>query len=89
MDGLRDPDDLPRIRRLLRLPGSPPVLGALPELPAIRRELAHSPTSRQVTGEMMRELAHHTWTDWSKKSALAKKAYDSQIAWLRDLGLIA
>ncbi len=37
----------------------------------------------------MRELAHNTWTDWSKKSPLAKKAYDSQIAWLRDLGLIA
>ena len=37
----------------------------------------------------MRELAHKTWTEWSKKSALAKKAYDSQIAWLRDLGLIA
>jgi len=37
----------------------------------------------------MRELAHNTWTEWSKKSPLAKKAYDSQIAWLRDLGLIA
>jgi len=37
----------------------------------------------------MRELAHQTWTEWSKKSALAKKAYDSQIAWLRELGLIA
>jgi len=37
----------------------------------------------------VRDLAHHTWTDWSKKSPLAKKAYDSQIAWLRDLGLIA
>ena len=37
----------------------------------------------------VRDLAHHTWTDWSKKSALAKKAFDSQTAWLRDLGLIA
>ena len=27
VDGIRDPDDLPRIRRLLRLTGSPPVLG--------------------------------------------------------------
>jgi hypothetical protein len=37
----------------------------------------------------MRELAHKTWEDWSKKGPLAKKAYDSQVAWLRDLGLIA
>ena len=37
----------------------------------------------------VRDLAHNTWTDWSKKSAFAKKAFDSQTAWLRDLGLIA
>ena len=37
----------------------------------------------------VRDLAHNTWTDWSKKSPFAKKAYDSQIHWLRDLGLIA
>ena len=37
----------------------------------------------------VRDLAHVTWTEWSKKSPLAKKAYDSQTAWLRDLGLIA
>jgi TRAP-type mannitol/chloroaromatic compound transport system substrate-binding protein len=37
----------------------------------------------------VRDLAQHTWAEWSKKSALAKKAYDSQTAWLRDLGLIA
>jgi len=37
----------------------------------------------------VRDLAQHTWAEWSKKSPLAKKAYDSQTAWLRDLGLIA
>jgi TRAP-type mannitol/chloroaromatic compound transport system substrate-binding protein len=37
----------------------------------------------------MRDLAQNTWTEWSKKSPLAKKAYDSQTAWLRELGLIA
>ncbi|HEY5325078.1 MAG TPA: TRAP transporter substrate-binding protein, partial [Caldimonas sp.] len=37
----------------------------------------------------VRELAHKTWEDWSKKGPLAKRAYDSQVAWLRDLGLIA
>ena len=37
----------------------------------------------------MRELAHKTWEDWSKKTPLAKQAYDSQLAWLKDLGLIA
>ena len=37
----------------------------------------------------VRELAHKTWEDWSKKGPLAKKAFDSQVAWLKDLGLIA
>jgi TRAP-type mannitol/chloroaromatic compound transport system substrate-binding protein len=37
----------------------------------------------------IRTLAHRTWDDWSKKTPLAKQAYDSQIAWLKDLGLLA
>jgi hypothetical protein len=37
----------------------------------------------------IRELAHKTWEDWSKKGPLAKRAFDSQLAWLKDLGLIA
>jgi hypothetical protein len=35
----------------------------------------------------MRELAQKTWEDWSKKTPLAKQAYDSQLAWLKDLGI--
>jgi TRAP-type mannitol/chloroaromatic compound transport system substrate-binding protein len=37
----------------------------------------------------MRELAQKTWEEWSKKTPLAKQAYDSQIAWLRELGVVA
>jgi TRAP-type mannitol/chloroaromatic compound transport system substrate-binding protein len=37
----------------------------------------------------MRELAMKTWEDWSKKTPLAKQAYDSQLAWLKDLGVVA
>ncbi|NBP82487.1 TRAP transporter substrate-binding protein [bacterium] len=37
----------------------------------------------------IRDLAHKTWEDWSKKGPLAKRAYDSQLAWLKDLGLVA
>jgi TRAP-type mannitol/chloroaromatic compound transport system substrate-binding protein len=37
----------------------------------------------------IRDLAHKTWEDWSKKTPLAKQAYDSQLAWLKDLGVIA
>jgi TRAP-type mannitol/chloroaromatic compound transport system substrate-binding protein len=37
----------------------------------------------------IRALAQKTWEDWSKKSPLAKKAYDAQIAWLKDLGALA
>ena len=39
--------------------------------------------------EKIRTLAHKTWEDWSKKTPLAKQAYDSQLAWLKDLGVIA
>jgi TRAP-type mannitol/chloroaromatic compound transport system substrate-binding protein len=37
----------------------------------------------------MRELAMKTWEDWSKKTPLAKQAYDSQLAWLKDLAVVA
>ena len=37
----------------------------------------------------IRVLAQRTWDDWSKKSPLAKTAYDSQLAWLRDLKVVA
>jgi len=37
----------------------------------------------------MRELAQKTWEEWSKKTPLAKQAYDSQLAWLRELGVVA
>ncbi len=37
----------------------------------------------------LRTLAQKTWEEWSKKSALAKKGYDSQTEWLKSLGLLA
>ena len=37
----------------------------------------------------MRALAEKTWEEWSKKTPLAKKAYDSQLAWVKALGLVA
>jgi TRAP-type mannitol/chloroaromatic compound transport system substrate-binding protein len=36
----------------------------------------------------IRKFAEGVWDEWAKKSALAKKAVDSQKAWLRDLGLV-
>jgi TRAP-type mannitol/chloroaromatic compound transport system substrate-binding protein len=37
----------------------------------------------------VREVAHKTWEEWSKKTPLAKQAYESQVAWLRDIGVLA
>ena len=37
----------------------------------------------------IRVLAQRTWDDWSKKSPLAKTAHDSQLAWLRDINVVA
>ena len=37
----------------------------------------------------IRPLAQRTWEEWSKKTPLAKAAYDSQLAWLKDLKVVA
>ena len=37
----------------------------------------------------IRGVAQKTWEDWSKKTPLAKKAYDAQIAWLKEIGALA
>lgn len=37
----------------------------------------------------VREIALQTWSDWAKKTPLAKRAYDAQTAWLKELGLVA
>ncbi len=37
----------------------------------------------------IRTLAEKTWDDWSKKTPLAKAAYDSQLAWLKELKVVA
>jgi TRAP-type mannitol/chloroaromatic compound transport system substrate-binding protein len=37
----------------------------------------------------LRDLARKTWEEWSKKTPLAKKAYDSQLEWLKALGILA
>jgi TRAP-type mannitol/chloroaromatic compound transport system substrate-binding protein len=35
----------------------------------------------------IRDVAIKTWEEWSKKTPLAKRAYDSQLAWLRAIGV--
>jgi len=37
----------------------------------------------------IRALAEKTWDDWSKKGPLAKAAHDSQLAWLKELKVVA
>lgn len=59
----------------------------------VAKELAAKGIKEEIWGgaEMvkMRALAAQTWEDWSKKTPLAKQAYDSQIAWLREIGVVA
>ena len=42
-----------------------------------------------VSPTLIESHAQATWDDWAKKSPLAKRAVDSQKAWLRELGLLA
>ena len=59
----------------------------------VMRELAAKgvKVSQWPEAEMakIRGLAQRTWEDWSKKTPLAKQAYDSQLAWLKELGVVA
>ena len=58
-------------------------------LTQIRGKGAAAGTLDEAEIGKMRALAQKTWEDWSKKTPLAKKAYDSQIAWLKALGVLA
>jgi TRAP-type mannitol/chloroaromatic compound transport system substrate-binding protein len=59
----------------------------------VTRELAAKgvTTATWEDAEMVkvRALAERTWEDWSKKTPLAKSAYDSQLAWLKELKVVA
>jgi len=59
----------------------------------VAKELAAKGVKEEVWSgpEMvkMRALAAQTWEEWSKKTPLAKQAYDSQLAWLREIGVVA
>jgi len=58
-------------------------------LTQIRGKGAAAGTLDEAEIGKMRALAQKTWEEWSKKTPLAKKAYDSQIAWLKALGVLA
>lgn len=59
----------------------------------VAKELKEKGVTEYVWGDAemqkLRALAQKTWEDWSKKTPLAKQAYDSQLAWLKELGLVA
>jgi TRAP-type mannitol/chloroaromatic compound transport system substrate-binding protein len=59
----------------------------------VLKELAAKGVRQEVWGDAemhkIRALAQKTWEEWSKKTPLAKQAYDSQIAWLKEIGLVA
>jgi len=56
------------------------------ELAAKGIKAAQWPESEMIK---IRALAQRTWEEWSKKTPLAKQAYDSQLAWLKELGVVA
>jgi TRAP-type mannitol/chloroaromatic compound transport system substrate-binding protein len=59
----------------------------------VARELAGKGVTASSWGDSemakIRPLAQKTWEDWSKKTALSKAAYDSQLAWLKELKVVA
>ena len=59
IDRIADPADLPRLRRLIGRAWKLPVLGALEELPTIRRELEQTPRSQFLPEGAVEALAHN------------------------------
>jgi cobyrinic acid a,c-diamide synthase len=59
IDRLADPDDLPRLRRLIRLTCKVPVLGALETCPAIRDELEQAPRNQNLPDEAISALGNN------------------------------
>ena len=59
----------------------------------VARELVSKGVTASSWGDSemakIRPLAQKTWEDWSKKTALSKAAYDSQLAWLKELKVVA
>lgn len=59
----------------------------------VRKELAAKGVKEEVWSDAemakIRKLAEATWADWAKKSPLAKSALESQLAWAKELGLVA
>ena len=59
IDRLDDPEDLPRLRRLIRLAHGVPVLGALESLPEIRRQLERSDREDCLPESLIQALSHN------------------------------
>ena len=88
------PDDLKALRqhRGARMDLGPDRSASPSTTCASRRSWRRRASRRRwADAEMakIRALAQKTWEEWSKKTPLAKQAYDSQLAWLKDLGVVA
>lgn len=55
----------------------------------IRKANGTAGTWNETEVRKIREIATTTWKEWSGKTPLATKAYESQMNWLKDLGIIA
>jgi TRAP-type mannitol/chloroaromatic compound transport system substrate-binding protein len=55
----------------------------------IRKANGTASTWEDAEIRKIREVATATWQEWSKKTPLAAKAYDSQMSWLKDLGIVS
>lgn len=55
----------------------------------IRKANGTAGTWSEAEVRKIREIATTTWKEWSGKTPLATKAYESQMNWLKDLGIVA
>ena len=61
LDGLVDPTDLPRMKRLFALAAKLPVIGAIEMMPAARAALEQAPRDRLLPEDLIAALADGFW----------------------------
>ena len=61
LDELGDPAELPRLKRMIRLAASLPVIGAIEAMPAVRDALEKAPRDRRLPDELIEALSQGFW----------------------------
>ncbi len=81
LDELDNPDDLPRLKRMIRLAARLPVIGAIEIMPGARHALQRAPRDGRLPDDLIAVLSHAFWKHASAEgiAELARSRPDFEI----------